>query len=142
MKVSKYGDFWSVFSRIRTEYRDLLRKSPYSVLILKNTDQKKLRIWTLCTVWLKCNVPNLLKHFPISIHLKYNRKQANYCFHWNLQHYKKKQKNPHNCVLLVIAACVFRLALNSFPLLWYCWATAISSYWYLLFYLKLVSAIF
>ena len=25
----------------------LLRKSPYSVLIRENTDQKKLRIWTL-----------------------------------------------------------------------------------------------
>ena len=32
--------FWSVFSRIWTEYRDLLRKSPYSVLIRKNTNQK------------------------------------------------------------------------------------------------------
>ena len=32
--------FWSVFSSIRTEYGDLLCKSPYSVLILENTDQK------------------------------------------------------------------------------------------------------
>ena len=32
---------WSVFSCIRTEYGDLLRKSPYSVRILENTDQKK-----------------------------------------------------------------------------------------------------
>ena len=32
--------FWSVFSCIRTEYRDLLCKSPYSVLIQKNMDQK------------------------------------------------------------------------------------------------------
>ena len=36
--------FWSVFSCIRTEYGDLLRKSPYSVQIQENTDQKKLRI--------------------------------------------------------------------------------------------------
>ena len=41
--------FWSVFSYIRTEYRDLLRKSPYSVRIQENADQKKLRIWTLFT---------------------------------------------------------------------------------------------
>ena len=34
--------FWSVFSRIRTEYGDLLRE---------NTDQKKLRIWKLFTQW-------------------------------------------------------------------------------------------
>ena len=32
--------FQSVFSRIRTEYGDLLRKSPYSVRMRENTDQK------------------------------------------------------------------------------------------------------
>ena len=32
--------FWSVFSRIWTEYGNLRRKSPYSVQIRKNTDQK------------------------------------------------------------------------------------------------------
>ena len=44
--------FWSVFSRIRTEhgdFGDLHSKSPYSVRIRENTDQKKLRIWTLFT---------------------------------------------------------------------------------------------
>ena len=41
--------FWSVFSCIRTEYGDLRSKSPYSVRIQENTDQKKLRIWTLFT---------------------------------------------------------------------------------------------
>ena len=39
--------FWSVFSRTRTEYGDLLRKSRYSVRIREKTDQKKLCIWTL-----------------------------------------------------------------------------------------------
>ena len=39
--------FWSVFSGIRTEYRDLLRKSSSSVRIKENMDHKKLRIWTL-----------------------------------------------------------------------------------------------
>ena len=43
--------FWSVFSCIRKEYGDLLHKSPYSVQIQENTDQKKLRIWTLFTQW-------------------------------------------------------------------------------------------
>ena len=33
--------FWSVFSCIRTEYGNLRSKSPYSVRIQKNTDQKK-----------------------------------------------------------------------------------------------------
>ena len=41
--------FWSVFPCIRTEYGDLRSKSPYSVRIQENTDQKKLRIWTLFT---------------------------------------------------------------------------------------------
>ena len=32
--------FWSVFSCIRIKYGDLLRKSPYSIPIQKNTNQK------------------------------------------------------------------------------------------------------
>ena len=36
--------FWSVFSRIRTEYGEILRISPYSVRMWENTDQEKLRI--------------------------------------------------------------------------------------------------
>ena len=43
--------FWSVFSCIRTKYGDLMFKSPYSIQIRGNTDQKKLRIWTLFTQW-------------------------------------------------------------------------------------------
>ena len=46
--MSKYGVFfWPVFSCIRTKYRDLLGKSLYLVWMQENTDQKKLRIWTL-----------------------------------------------------------------------------------------------
>ena len=42
-KVSEYGFFfWSTFSRIWTEYWDLLLISPNSVQIRKNADQKKL----------------------------------------------------------------------------------------------------
>ena len=41
--------FWSVFSRIRTEYGEIFRISPYSVRMWENTDQEKLRIWTLFT---------------------------------------------------------------------------------------------
>ena len=39
--------FWSVFSRIRTEYRDLLCKSPYSVRMRENKNQEKLQRQTL-----------------------------------------------------------------------------------------------
>ena len=38
--------FWSVFFRIRTEYGEILRISPYSVWMRENTDQKELCIWT------------------------------------------------------------------------------------------------
>ena len=39
--------FWSIFFCIWAEYGDLLHKSPYSVRIQENTDQKNLRIRTL-----------------------------------------------------------------------------------------------
>ena len=39
--------FWFLFSRIRTEYWEILRISLYPVWMRENTDQKKLRIWTL-----------------------------------------------------------------------------------------------
>ena len=44
--------FWSIFSRIRTEYGEIRSISPYSVRMRENTDQKKLRIWTHFTQWL------------------------------------------------------------------------------------------
>ena len=54
-KVPKYGFFfWSVFSRIWTEYRDLFCDSPYPVQIRKNKDQKKLSIGTLFTQRFSC----------------------------------------------------------------------------------------
>ena len=37
----RYSEFfWSVFSRIRTEYEQILRISPYSIRIQENGDQK------------------------------------------------------------------------------------------------------
>ena len=40
-KKCPYSEFfWSAFSRIPTEYGELLRKSPYSVRMRENTDQK------------------------------------------------------------------------------------------------------
>ena len=48
--VSKiWSFFWSLFFRIRTEYRHWLSKSSYSVRIRENTDQRKLCIWVLFT---------------------------------------------------------------------------------------------
>ena len=42
-EVSKIRSFFcSAFSFIRTEYEDLRSKSPYSVKVQENTDQKKL----------------------------------------------------------------------------------------------------
>ena len=39
--------FWSVFSRTRTEYGEILRISPYSVQMRKKNGPEKLRISTL-----------------------------------------------------------------------------------------------
>ena len=41
--------FWSINSCIRAKYGDLRSKSPYSLWIQENMDQKKLRIWTIFT---------------------------------------------------------------------------------------------
>ena len=49
--ISFFFFFWSVFSRIRTEYGEIRSISPYSVPMRQNTDQKKLCIWTLFTQW-------------------------------------------------------------------------------------------
>ena len=54
------SNFWSIFSRIRTEYgeilrteyREILRISPYSVWMRENTDQKLLSIWKVFAQWL------------------------------------------------------------------------------------------
>ena len=51
--------FFSTFSRILTEYGDLLRKSLYWVRLRENTDQKKLCIWTLFT---QCKLVSLFWH--------------------------------------------------------------------------------
>ena len=51
-KVSKYSFFWSVFSSIRTEYGDLLSKSPYSISAYRKIEtRKKFRFWILFTQW-------------------------------------------------------------------------------------------
>ena len=39
--------YWSVFSRIRTEYGEIPRISPNSVQMQENKDHKKLCIWTI-----------------------------------------------------------------------------------------------
>ena len=49
--VQRQSFFWSAFSRIRTEYGDILRISPYSVRMRENTDQKKLRLSAIFTQW-------------------------------------------------------------------------------------------
>ena len=55
-RVQIQSFFWSVFSRIRTEYGEILRISPYSVRMWENKDQKKLRIWTVFTQWTLCQL--------------------------------------------------------------------------------------
>ena len=51
-RVQILSFFWSVFSRIGTEYEEIWSISPYSIRMRKNTDQKKPRIWTLFTQYI------------------------------------------------------------------------------------------
>ena len=47
--VQIWSFFWSVFSRIPTEYGEIRSISPYSVQMREDKDQKKLCIWTFFT---------------------------------------------------------------------------------------------
>ena len=64
-----------VFPRSRISH---IRISPYSVRMRENTDQKKLRIWTLFTqckiLWLFSDLPWKLMNFPVFpwSHLKFS----------------------------------------------------------------------
>ena len=59
---------WSVFSCIRTEYKDLRSKSPpYLVRIKQNTDQKKLRIYTVFIQCLFCVFKNSVSMRSIKV---------------------------------------------------------------------------
>ena len=54
-KISVFGISRSVFPYIWTEYRDLLGKSPYSVRMLENADQKNSEYGhILRNVYLQC----------------------------------------------------------------------------------------
>ena len=76
--------FWSVFSCIRTEYVDLNRKSPYSVRMRENTDQKKLHLWILLT---QCK---MIRHtLKILWTLAIKHSYENKLFYFNLQYLTK-----------------------------------------------------
>ena len=84
--------FWSVFYRIRTEYGYLLCKSPYSVQVLKDTDQKKSKYGH----FMQCKLPFTLIFSPFelmyisfSLDIIFNfRNFCNECFqlfsHWKV----------------------------------------------------------
>ena len=60
--------FWSVSSRIPTEYREILGIPPYSVRMRDNKDQKKLRIWAHFT---QCQLLCITHGIYISFDEKY-----------------------------------------------------------------------
>ena len=58
--IQIHSFFWTVFSCIRTEYGDLRSKSPHSIRIQENRNQKKLRVdfhfifenrWQISYIW-------------------------------------------------------------------------------------------
>ena len=61
--------FWSVFSRIRTEYGELRSISPYSVPMQENTDQNNSEYgYFLCSVWYKWKFTIIINNSKIWIH--------------------------------------------------------------------------
>ena len=64
-------EFFLVLIFLHSDYFwDLRRKSPYSVRIQKNTDQKKLSIWTLSrsgNLWKKWLFANIHEKLPVNI---------------------------------------------------------------------------
>ena len=85
--------FWPVFSRIRTEYGEIVQ-------MRENTDQKKLRIWTLFTKYsliLTCTLPSVLTKEPQShtIHLQepFDLQKRHTTIRWrhNLRSYIEKK---------------------------------------------------
>ena len=74
---------WSVFSRMWTEYREILCISPYSVRMQENTDQKKLCMWTL--------FPQCLFHV-LCLNFSAETK-TNFISNFVFQFLKKKKRN-------------------------------------------------
>ena len=63
-KVSKYGVFSGPYFPLFRLNTEIYSKSPYSVGIQENTDQKKLCIWTLFTQCLLCARESLQAFLP------------------------------------------------------------------------------
>ena len=82
--VQTWNFIWSAFSLIRTEYGKILRISPYSDRMQENTDQKKLRIWTLSrsvnfrldqVLWWLAFAYNIFEEFTESSYVNRTKKQ-------------------------------------------------------------------
>ena len=59
--------FWSLFSRILTEYEEIQSTFPYSVRMRENSDQKKLRIWKHFTQCLDTCNDDLLQYILLFV---------------------------------------------------------------------------
>ena len=61
--------FWSVFSRIQTKYRDLQSKSPHSIQIWKNTQQKtsNMNIFSWVLRWVTATLSYLINRNTVSL---------------------------------------------------------------------------
>ena len=65
-KKCTYSEFfWSVFSRIRIEYGEILRISSYTVWIRENTDQKNSEYWHFSHSDNCSNFPLVLSGVPM-----------------------------------------------------------------------------
>ena len=75
--VKIWSFFWSVISRIQTEYGEILRISPYPIWMREYRDQEKRLIWTLFT---QCILFKMSTNFPLK--LKISTRIVTVCPKW------------------------------------------------------------
>ena len=99
--------FWSAFSRIWTEYREIRSISPYSVRMpenTENTDQKELRNWTLFTKWrlLRISLDKCyrLLHEQFKLHFSVSMRKASYHCFFQRKFLPQKLSSVRNTIIL------------------------------------------
>ena len=87
--------FWSIFCRIRTEYREIRSISPYSVQMWENTDQKNSEYeHFLCSGRYQCYFTDVIL---VTFLIPLNKTQAWFCFIYPISEYMFKVRN---CLLI------------------------------------------
>ena len=112
--------FWPVFSRTLTEYRNILRISPYSVRMRENMDRKGSK-YGLCSGSISFNFSKAKTKFYLNF--DYNGKNS-YLFVNGKKSYKFKADNINLYFLTLVVLRIISEKYDSD------YATQTSDYWY------------